>query len=71
VYTEERDRPTLLVIDQRQSMFFGSHRAMKSVVAAEVAGLSAWRVLQAGDRVGAFVFDDEEAVEIPPQRSEQ
>ena len=33
VYSEERDRPVLLVIDQRQSMFFGSRRAMKSVAA--------------------------------------
>jgi DNA polymerase III delta prime subunit len=40
VYTEERDRPLLLVIDQRQSMFFGSRRAMKSVVAAEAAALA-------------------------------
>src|SRR5262245_20651442 len=74
VYTEERDRPVLLVIDQRQSMFFGSRRAMKSVVAAEataLAALAAWRVLQAGDRVGALVFDDQDVAEIPPQRSEQ
>ena len=34
VYTEERDRPVLLVVDQRLGMFFGSRRAMKSVVAA-------------------------------------
>ena len=34
VYTEERDHPILLLIDQRQNMFFGSRRAMKSVVAA-------------------------------------
>jgi uncharacterized protein (DUF58 family) len=33
--------------------------------------LAAWRVLQAGDRVGAMVFDDQEVTEIPPQRSEQ
>jgi uncharacterized protein (DUF58 family) len=71
VYTEERDRPVLLVVDQRQSMFFGSRRAMKSVVAAEAAALAAWRVLQVGDRVGATVFDDQDVVEIPPQRSEQ
>ena len=71
VYTEERDRPVLLVIDQRQSMFFGSRRAMKSVVAAEAAALAAWRVLQAGDRVGALVFDDTDVVGIAPQRSEQ
>jgi uncharacterized protein (DUF58 family) len=70
VYSEERDRPVLLVIDPRQNMFFG-RRAMKSVVAAEVSALADWRVLQAGDRVGALVFEDAEVVEIPPQRSEQ
>jgi hypothetical protein len=36
----ERDRPLLLVIDQRQSMLFGSRRAMKSVVTAEAAALA-------------------------------
>jgi uncharacterized protein (DUF58 family) len=45
VYTEERDRPVLLIIDQRQSMFFGSRQAMKSVVAAEGAALAARRWL--------------------------
>ena len=42
---EERDRPGLLVVDQRLSMFFGSRRAMKSVTAAEAAVVFAWRVL--------------------------
>jgi uncharacterized protein (DUF58 family) len=69
VYTEERDRPVLLVVDQRLSMFFGSQRAMKSVVAAEAAALAAWRALASGDRVGALVFDDQDIVEITPQRS--
>src|SRR5262249_48878455 len=69
VYTEERDRPTLLVIDQRLSMFFGSQRAMKSVVAAEAAALAAWRALSVGDRVGALVFDDQDIAEITPHRS--
>lgn len=58
VYTEERDRNVLLLIDQRQSMFFGSRRAMKSVVAAEAAALSAFRVASLGDRVGAIVFSE-------------
>ena len=71
VYTEERDRPTLVLVDQRQSMFFGSKRAMKSVVAAEVAALAAWRVLRVGDRIGAVVFDDREVVEVSPHRSER
>src|SRR5688572_30628389 len=29
VYTEERDRPAILVVDQRQDMFFGSVLNMK------------------------------------------
>jgi len=69
VYTEERDRPTLLVVDQRLSMFFGSQRAMKSVVAAEVAALAAWAVVDKGDRVGAIVFNDAETQQIRPYRS--
>src|SRR5262245_18097088 len=69
VYTEERDRPVLLVVDQRLPMFFGSQRVMKSVVAAEAAALAAWRALAGGDRVGALVFDDQDIVEITPQRS--
>ena len=69
VYTEERDRPGMLVVDQRLSMFFGSRRAMKSVTAAEVAALGAWRLFGQGDRVGAVVFDDHDAVEIRPHRS--
>lgn len=71
VYTEERDRPVLLIVDQRRSMFFGSRRAMKSVVAAEAAALGAWRTLSVGDRVGAIVFDDRDVVEIRPHRSRQ
>src|SRR5215467_15627938 len=30
VFTEERDRPTCIVVDQRQSMFFGTRFAFKS-----------------------------------------
>ena len=69
VFNEERDRQTLLVVDQRLSMFFGSRRAMKSVTAAEAAAISTWRVLGAGDRVGAIVFDDRGLTEFRPRRS--
>jgi len=71
VYTEEKDRPVLLVVDQRLSMFFGSQVAMKSVTAAEVTAMGAWRTLSVGDRVGALVFNDREVREIPPHRSRQ
>jgi uncharacterized protein (DUF58 family) len=69
VYTEERDRPTLLIVDQRVNMFFGSRLSMKSVVAAETAALAAWRVFQQGDRVGALIFNDTDTQEVLPRRN--
>lgn len=69
VFTEERERSVLLLVDQRITMFFGSVRCMKSVTAAEAAALAAWRVVAQKDRVGALVFNDVEVEEIRPQRS--
>ncbi len=69
VYSEERERPVLLLVDQRISMYFGSQSKMKSVIAAELAALSAWRVLSSGDRVGALVFNDTNIIEVRPRRS--
>ena len=69
VYSEEKERPVLILVDQRINMFFGSQVKMKSVLAAELAALSAWRVLSVGDRVGALIFNDTEIKEIRPQRS--
>jgi uncharacterized protein (DUF58 family) len=71
VYTEEKDRSVLLLVDQRSNMFFGSRDRMKSVTAAELAALGAWRALDVGDRVGAVVFNDTEVTDIQPQRSQQ
>lgn len=71
VYTEEKDRTVWLLVDQRMSMFFGSTRKMKSVVAAEAAAGACWRVLAQGDRVGAVVFNDSRMQIIPAHRSEQ
>jgi uncharacterized protein (DUF58 family) len=70
VFTEERERTTLFLVDQRLTMFFGSVARMKSVTAAEAAALGAWRVLEQQDRVGALVFNDREIVELRPQRSQ-
>ena len=69
VFTEEKDRPALLVVDQRMAMFFGSVLNMKSVTAAEAAAIAAFRFLDQGDRVGGIVFDDETVHEVRPGRS--
>src|SRR5215467_14051814 len=70
VYTEERERSVLLLVDQRITMFFGSVLNMKSVTAAEAAALAAWRVVGQQDRVGALVFNDSKIAEVHPQRSQ-
>jgi len=69
VFNEERDRQGLLLVDQRLSMFFGTRLALKSVTAAEVAAIAGWRILGAGDRAGAIVFNDRDIVEVKPRRS--
>lgn len=69
VYREEKERPVLLVVDQRASMFFGSVKDMKSVTAAHAAAVVAHRVVHAGDRIGAVVFGDDDYIALTPQRS--
>ena len=71
VYTEEKDRAILLVVDQRINMFFGTRDKLKSVTAAELAALGAWRAVAVGDRIGAVVFNDAELFDIRPQRSQK
>lgn len=71
VYTEEKDRCVLLLVDQRINMFFGTREKLKSVTAAELAAIGAWRSIDVGDRVGAIVFNDNDLIEIKPQRSQK
>lgn len=70
-YSEERDRPLLVLVDQRMSMHFGSVRSFKSVVAARVAALSSWMGYVAGDRVGGLVFSDDGVEQVRPLRSRE
>ncbi len=69
VYREERERPTLIVVDQCRGMYFGSRVRMKSVAAAECAALLAWHAVDAGDRIGGLVFDDYGEYAFKPFRS--
>ncbi|ACK52126.1 protein of unknown function DUF58 [Methylocella silvestris BL2] len=64
-YDETPPRPIFIVVDQRQCMFYGSRRSLKSVAAAEAAALCIWRALDDGAPIGGVVFNDAiiEAVE--------
>lgn len=68
VYSEEKERPVVIVADQSKSMFFGSVKKTKAVVAAELAALIAFSVLNDGDRVGGLVFADQGIDLIFPKR---
>ena len=68
VFSEEKEKPALIVVDQSKSMFFGSQNRTKSVVAAELAAVAAFRVLKQGDRVGGVVFADNGIDIIQPKR---
>lgn len=68
VYSEEKERPVFIVTDQSRSMFFGSVRKTKAVVAAELAAITAFSVLNDGDRVGGMVFADKGNDILYPKR---
>ncbi|MGH1372400.1 MAG: DUF58 domain-containing protein [Cellvibrionaceae bacterium] len=71
VYAEERERPVIVIVDQRLSMFFGSRLMMKSVAAAQMAALVGWKSLAQGDRVGSVIFNDHSISEIPARATRQ
>lgn len=67
LFQEERERPVLLLCDLRANMHFGSRRALKKVLAADVCALLAWAAQQAGDRVGALLFSESHELTLRPQ----
>lgn len=67
LFQEEHERPVQLLVDLGASMRFGSRVAFKSVLAARVAALLAWRAVAAGDRVGALVCQGAAMRVIRPQ----
>lgn len=69
VFREERERPTLVVVDQTQSLFFGSRVRLKSVAAAEFGAMAAWQALAGDDRVGGLILDNAGACTHKPLRS--
>jgi uncharacterized protein (DUF58 family) len=69
VFREEKDRPVFIVLDQSQSMFFGSRYCFKSVKAAETAALLSWDTHNNSDRCGGIIFSDTELKEFKPTRN--
>lgn len=70
LYQEEREKPVVLLVDFSPSMLFGTHIALKSVVAARLAALLSWTVIEAGDRIGGLLFSANNHYEFTPKARE-
>lgn len=68
MYHEERERPVLVCLDYRKSMFFATQGSLKSVVATQAAALLAWHGVQHGDRLGGLLFSEQGHFEVKPTR---
>lgn len=68
VFNEEKERPVFIAVAQNNPMFFGTQQYLKSVVAARLASMLAFRALMGGDRVGGMVLGDVNSEIIYPKR---
>ena len=71
LFKEERERPVLISVDARSSMFFATRGRFKSVIAAEFAAMLAWMASGDGDRVGGEIFNGQQHMEFRPRRGKQ
>ena len=69
LFSEERERPCHLIVDQRSRMFFGSKSKFKAVFAIEIMAALGWASLASGDRVSAQILTDSEIVQVPAGRN--
>lgn len=67
LFREERERPVLLWVDLRKSMFFATRGVYKSVIAARASALLAWSTAAHSDRLGGLIFSDDTHRELPPK----
>lgn len=68
-YRDEKEKPVITLVDQRRSLFFGSHHCFKSVYACHLAALISWSTVKRGDRAGGVVIGTRDIHEARPLRS--
>jgi uncharacterized protein (DUF58 family) len=66
LFTEERERSVLVVLNCNPSMRFGTRVRFKSVQAARAAALLAWATALSGDRIGAIGYGPGLNAEVKP-----
>jgi len=68
LFREERERPVLLFVDMRSSMFFATQGAFKVVRAAQAAAMLGWSAVKQGERLGGLLFNEQSHIELRPKR---
>lgn len=68
LFCEDRERPTLLLVDTRAPMRFGTRDSFKSVLAARAAAALAWDAVDLGERVGGVVLRPSRLARVPAHR---
>jgi uncharacterized protein (DUF58 family) len=71
LFTEEREMTVMLVVDVSASGLFGTRRASKTRLAAEIAALLAFSAIKGGDRVGLVMVSDRVERLVPPRKGEK
>ena len=71
VFTEEKEKPAFIFVDQSPSMGFGSKHKTKAVIAGELASLIVHKIKKSGDRVGGMVFSGDNYELITPKRDQK
>lgn len=66
LFTVEKERQVLLGVDMCSPMFFATQGVFKSVQSALLMSTLAWNAMQAGNRLGGIIFDEENHVEFRP-----
>lgn len=71
VFTEEREMTVMLVVDLSASEQFGTRRASKARVAAEIGALCAFSAIKNNDRVGLIIGTDVIETLVPPKKGDK
>ncbi len=71
IFTEEREMTVMLVVDVSRSNEWGTRRASKSHVAAEVAALCAFSASNNNDHVGLILATDVVERILPPKKGDK
>ena len=71
VFVEEREMTVMLVVDASESELFGTRRASKAAVAAEICALCAFSAIRNNDRVGLVLATDHVEKIVPPKKGDK